>query len=93
MLRAIKVRLYPNKAQEQELNKVLGSYRFIYNHMLAQKQEAYNKDKTNLKLFDLAHYLHNVLLKDENYAWLKEQNTKVMRQAIRRVLTAYNCFF
>lgn len=93
MLRAIKVRLYPNKTQEQELNKVLGSYRFIYNHMLAQKQEAYNKDKTNLKLFDLAHYLHNVLLKDENYAWLKEQNTKVMRQAIRRVLTAYNCFF
>ena len=34
MLRAIKVRLYPNNEQEQELNKVLGAYRFVYNYML-----------------------------------------------------------
>ena len=38
MLRAIKVRLYPNKQQEQALNKVLGCYRFVYNNMLARKQ-------------------------------------------------------
>ena len=41
MLRAIKIRLYPNKSQEQTLNKVLGCYRFVYNQMLAQKQNAY----------------------------------------------------
>ena len=50
MLRAIKIRLYPNKTQEQVLNSVLGCYRFVYNHMLARKQEAYEKDKTNLGL-------------------------------------------
>ena len=54
MLRAIKVRLYPNKQQEQALNKVLGCYRFVYNHMLARKQEAYNLNKTNLSLRDLS---------------------------------------
>nr|DAX55643.1 MAG TPA: endonuclease [Caudoviricetes sp.] len=53
MLRAIKVRLYPNKVQEQELNKVLGAYRFVYNQMLAKKQNAYETDKTNLSVFDL----------------------------------------
>ena len=37
MLRAIKIRLYPNKVQEQTLNKVLGCYRFIYNKTLALK--------------------------------------------------------
>ena len=41
ILRAIKLRLYPNKTQEQTLNKVLGSYRFIYNQMLALKQNTY----------------------------------------------------
>ena len=93
MLRAIKVRLYPNNEQEQELNKVLGCYRFVYNHMLARKQEAYNSDKTNLSLKELSRYFHHELLKNEEYQWLKEQNTKVMNQAIRQMLTAYDKFF
>ena len=93
MLRAIKVRLYPNKTQEQALNKVLGSYRFVYNHMLARKQDAYKSDKTNLGLAQLSKYFHHELLKDEQYDWLKEQNTNVMQQAIRQMLTSYDKFF
>ena len=93
MLRAIKVRLYPNKTQEQTLNKVIGSYRFVYNHMLARKQEAYKSDKTNLGLTELSKYFHGELLNDEEYQWLKEQNTKVMKQSIRQMLSAYDKFF
>ena len=93
ILRAIKIRLYPNKTQEQTLNKVLGCYRFVYNQMLALKQETYNRDKSNLGLCELSKYLHGTLLKDEQYAWLKEQNTKVMKQAIRQMLSAYDKFF
>lgn len=93
MLRAVKVRLYPNKEQEQELNKVLGAYRFVYNHMLSKKQTAYETDKTILKLTDLSKLFHGTLLKDDQYAWLKEQNTKVMKQAIRQMLSAYQNFF
>ena len=93
MLRAIKIRLYPNKTQEQEFNKILGCYRFVYNHMLARKQEAYKFDKTNLSLNELSKYFHHELLKDEQYDWLKEQNTKVMKQSIRHMLTAYDNFF
>ena len=93
MLRAIKVRLYPNKEQEQTLNNTLGCYRFVYNHMLALKQEAYNRDKTNLGLCELSKYLFGTLLKDEQYAWLKEVNTKVTHEAIRQMLSAYNNFF
>ena len=93
MLRAVKIRLYPNKTQEQTLNKVLGCYRFVYNQMLAQKQKAYKADKTNLKVTDLSKWFHGTLLKDEQYAWLKEQNTKVMKQAIRQMDGAYQKFF
>ena len=93
MLRAIKIRLYPNKTQEQEFNKTLGCYRFVYNHMLALKQDAYKSDKTNLGLTELCKYFHGELLKDGQYQWLKEQNTKVMKQAIRQMLTAYDKFF
>lgn len=93
MLRAIKIRLYPNKAQEQTFNKVLGCYRFVYNQVLALKQNAYKEDKTNLKVTDLSKWFHGTLLKDEQYAWLKEQNTKVMKQAIRQMDGAYQKFF
>lgn len=93
MLRAIKVRLYPNKEQEQKINKTLGCYRFVYNHMLSLKQEAYKRDKTNLGLCELSKYFHGTLLKDEQYYWLKEQNTKVSHQAMMQMLSAYDNFF
>ena len=93
MLIGIKIRLYPNKEQEQKINKTLGCYRFVYNHMLALKQEAYNRDKTNLGLGELSKYLFGTLRKDEQYDWLKEENTKVMVQSIRQMLTAYDRFF
>ena len=93
MLRTVKIRLYPNKMQEQTLNKVLGCYRFVYNQMLALKQNAYKADKTNLKVTDLSKWFHRTLLKDEQYTWLKEQNTKVMKQAIRQMDGAYQKFF
>ena len=93
MLRAIKIRLYPNKEQELRLNKVLGSYRFVYNQMLALKQKEYNENKKSLGLTDLSKYFHGTMLKDEQYEWLKEQNTKVMKQSIRQMLSAYDKFF
>ena len=93
MLRAIKIRLYPNKEQELKLNKVLGCYRFVYNQTLARKQQEYTENKKSLGLTDLSKYFHNELLKDEQYSWLKEQNTKVMKQSIRQMLSAYEKFF
>lgn len=93
MLRAIKVRLYPNKEQEQTLNKTLGCYRFVYNHMLALKQEAYKRDKENLGLCELSKYFFEKMLKDEQYAFFKEENKHVMQQAIRQMLSSYNKFF
>lgn len=93
MFRLVRVRLYPNKEQEQELNKVLGCYRFVYNHMLAKRKTAYEADKTNLSVNDLSKWFHGTLRKDEQYAWLREQNTKVMGEAIRQMDDAYQNFF
>lgn len=93
MLRTIKIRLYPNKEQELRLNRVLGSYRFVYNQTLARKQHEYTENKKSLGLTDLSKYFHNELLKDKQYSWLKEENTKIMKQSIRQMLSAYEKFF
>ena len=93
MFRAIKVKLYPNKQQEQVINKILGCYRFVYNHMLARKQQEYTDNKISLSLCDISKYFHNTLCRDEKYSWIKEQNTHVMKQSIRQMMSAYDRFF
>lgn len=93
MFRRLRIKLYPNKEQEQTINKVLGSYRFVYNHMLALKKKEYEENGTVLKLKELSRYLLGTLMKDEQYAWLKEQNTGVMEQAMIQMLVAYENFF
>ena len=93
MLKALKIRLYPNKTQEVQINKLLGCYRFVYNQCLNRKITSYEKDKTSENLTSLGHYLHGYLTKQDEYSWLNEQNTKVLKQSIIDMLDAYKCFF
>jgi putative transposase len=91
MLRAIKIRLYLNKEQEKKINSLLGSYRFIYNQCLNYKIERYKNDKQNTSLSDLGKYFHGELR--NNFDWLKEHNTKVLKQSIINLEVAYKNFF
>ena len=93
MLRAIIIRLYPNSVQATQYDKLLGCCRVVYNQCLNKKIESYKKDGTNENFTTLSHFLHNELLKDDNFVWLREQNTKVLKQAIMDMLTAYKNFF
>ena len=90
-LKGIKIRLYPNKIQERELNSILGGYRFVYNKCLNYKKEAYEKDKTSIDRSGLSKYFHHTLRIEND--WLKQHNTKVMKQSIINLLTAYDKFF
>ena len=93
MLRAIKIRLYPNKKQATMFNKLLGCYRVVYNQCLARKIESYKNDGKSENLSTLGQFVHHELLKNNNFIWLREQNTKVLKQAVKDMLTAYKNFF
>lgn len=91
MLKAIKVRLYLNNEQANLINSLLGSYRFVYNECLAYKKLNYETDKKHTSLSDLGHYFHGDLRNE--YEWLKEHNTKVLKQSIINLEKAYKNFF
>ena len=93
MLRAVKIRLYPNKTQTEQFNKLLGCYRFVYNQCLARKINSYKENKISENLSTLGQFIHHELLKDDNFIWLREQNTKVLKQAVNDMLSAYKNFF
>lgn len=93
MLRAIKIRLYPNTTQATQINKLLGCYRVVYNQCLARKIKSYEENKFSENQTTLGHFIHHELLKDDNFTWLREQNTKVLKQALIDMLNAYKNFF
>jgi putative transposase len=92
MIRAIKIRLYPDNEQMTYINKLIGSCRFIYNNCLAYKIEQYNRDKTSIGLGKMGKYIVQ-LKKQPEFYWLNEVHSKVLQQSILNLDTAYKNFF
>lgn len=90
MLKTYKYRIMPTKAQQELINKHIGSCRFVYNLALETKQTAYAGNKVNLDCFDLMKQLPD--LKRE-CAWLKEINSQSLQQAIAHLDNAFTKFF
>jgi len=92
MFQAERYRLYPNKEQEILLAKHFGCVRFIYNHCLAVKKEAWETRKENLSRFDLQALIPAMKLREET-AWLTEVNAQSLQSAVFNLDSAYSMFF
>lgn len=90
MLRAIKIRIYPNKQQEEFLMKSFGCSRFVYNYFLALRNTLYQDSKKSLSCFDMVNKLPE--LKQE-YPWLKEVSSQSLQQVLGNLDNAYTAFF
>jgi len=93
MLRGIKVKLYPTKKQEIYIKDLLGSYRFVYNKCLEKKIEEYTLNDKSLGLKELGVYFHQQLTKTEEFSFLINHNTHVLKQSVIDLLDAYKRFF
>jgi putative transposase len=58
-----------------------------------RKIQSYKENGFSENLKTLSYFFHHILLLDENFYWLREQNAKVLKQAIRGMLAAYKNFF
>ena len=93
MLRSVKVRLYPTKQQEQTINRVFGSCRVVYNQTLDRKITQYKEHNISENRNTLSYWFHHELLNNPDFAYLKEQNTKVLKQSINDMIAAFDKFF
>ena len=90
MEKAFKYRIYPNREQRILLAKTFGCTRFVYNHYLAKRRDAYEKDGITLNYSACAKDL--VSLKKE-YEWLKEVDSVALQSSVKNLDTAYINFF
>ena len=86
MEKAFKYRIYPNREQRILLAKTFGCTRFVYNHYLAKRRDAYEKDGITLNYSACAKDL--VSLKKE-YEWLKEVDSVALQSSVKNLDTAY----
>ena len=90
MEKAFKYRIYPNREQRILLAKTFGCTRFVYNHYLAKRKDAYEKDGITFSYSACAKDL--VFLKKE-YEWLKEVDSVALQSSVKNLDTAYINFF
>ncbi|MGB4597807.1 MAG: transposase [Candidatus Methanoculleus thermohydrogenotrophicum] len=90
MLRKYQYRLYPTKVQETLIAKHPGCCRYMYNRVLARKNQAYHDESVSLSGYDLMKQLP--ALKEE-FPWLKEVNAQSLQQSVSHLSRAFTNFF
>jgi len=90
MERAYKFRIYPNKKQQEIIQKTFGCCRFVYNHYLAKRIELYKTEKQTLTFGACSADLTS--LKKE-LAWLKEVDKFALQNSLKDLDNAYKIFF
>ena len=92
MEKTYKFRIYPNKEQEEIIQKTFGAVRFVYNYFLALKKEKYNENKKFLGAYDCCKILTELKKKPE-YAWLNEVENHALQQSLIDLENSYKNFF
>ena len=87
ILKGYVFRLYPNKNQEELINKTIGCSRFIYNYFLADKIKKIRKSKTTYEQIKQI----PSLIKDN--PWLKEVDSCALRTSLFNLEDAYKRFY
>ncbi|MHA1461424.1 MAG: RNA-guided endonuclease TnpB family protein [Promethearchaeota archaeon] len=92
MIRAINVRIYPNKTQRAQIHKTIGCSRFIYNQMLSERREVYERFESDVEA------LKNYVYKTEKqykveFPFLKEADSIALQASREHLFEAYRNFF
>ena len=93
--KALKIRIYPTQEQETQILKTIGSCRFLYNNMLAEKIKNYESWKTSGQdkkvLFNLKYKTEKQYKEEFNF--LNEVSSVALQQSRMDLSSAHINFF
>lgn len=85
-----KFRIYPTREQENLIQRTFGCCRFVYNHFLAMRIEAYKERGETMNYYVCSNAL-TPMKKDSE--WLKEVDSTALQSSLRDLDTAFQNFF
>ena len=88
--KAYRYRIYPNKKQQELIQKTFGCTRFVYNYYLSKRKEMYENEKIT--------FTYNMCSKDltklkQELEWLKEVDSSGLQSSLKDLDSAYQKFF
>ena len=87
-----KYRIYPNDVQTEQISRTLGCCRFVYNHFLALRSEAWKECRESLSYVATARLLTE-LKRDPEHLWLASADSMALQESLRNLDRAYRNFF
>lgn len=92
MLKGIRIRIYPNKTQQNLIANTFGCCRLIYNKGLALRKETYETTSVGIGYKETNSMLTS-LKKENDFAFLKNVDSMALQQSLRDLDKAYKNFF
>lgn len=74
-----KFRIYPNKSQENLIQRTFGCCRFVYNHYLDKRIKKYEESKETLNYYACA---NNMTKLKSELDWLKEVDSTALQSSL-----------
>jgi len=90
--KAYRFQIYPDDTQKVFFAKHFGCVRFVYNHLLATRSNAYKNVGISMSGFQCQNLIPNLKKQDE-YVWLKDVNAQSLQGASHHLESAYQRFF
>jgi putative transposase len=85
-------RFYPTSAQVQELSRVFGCCRYVYNWALNIRSEAWRTEQKRINYYESSAML-TALKKQEETKWLNEVSSVPTQQSLRHLQSAFLRFW
>ena len=92
MERGFKYRIYPNESQRDQIARMFGCCRFVYNRALDVKKTAYSETGKSIATNDLIKMIP-AWKRDPETSWLAQVDSMALQQSIRDLDRAYKNFF
>lgn len=90
--RAYKYRFYPTSEQATLLAQTFGCTRFVYNHILRWRTDAFYQHQEKIA-YTQANARLTALKKEPEYLWLNDVSSVPLQQALRHQQAAFKNFF
>ncbi len=90
MRKTFKYRIYPNRKQEKALESTLDACRWVYNHFLEQRKDAWENEQKSISMYDQSNSLSGLKARHQ---FLQDVHSQLLQNVSTRVDLAFRAFF
>ena len=91
MQKAYRFRLYPTDEQRQQMTRIIGCCRFVWNRLLEYSSKSYQRRGENHSAFDLNNFIAHTI--KPAFPWLSDAPAQTLQCVSADLASAFKAFF